>query len=579
MTASIVCHYDVLDVPRDADSSIIKKAHRKLALKYHPDKNIGNDQAAEDFLLVQQAYECLSDPQERKWYDDHRDAILAGWSASSPDNDDSDFLFYTMPFMHPGCYSGYHNEKEGFYHVYSSVFHDIVQCERKQDEKLIELPTDMGYADSEWSHVQSFYQHWESFVSTLNFFWEDKFNVMEDAPNRRIRRLMEDENKKARKNAKKTYNQDVLALVSFVKRRDPRVKAKLQEMELQKSGLQQRQKEEAEERKKEQQRAKEAWQEEAALAMLEEEEEDRLAGRVRVRLADLEDDYDYGVGKKKKGRGKKKKNKQAFVEEEQEEEVEEIQTTPEENGEVAEEEHTDEDATADNDTATIPEGDDQVDTEAFENAESLPFNDEDEEPESWRCECCKRDFKNEGPMENHMKSRKHKQAFKKYQAKLQKEEEELMAGMMGERGQGKKKNTKQTLVEEEQEEKVEEIHTTPEENGEATEEEHTDEDASADDATAIIPEGDDQVDTEAFENGESLPFDDEEYFSESSSSDDEPESWICECCKKEFKSEGQIENHMKSKKHKQAFMKYQAKLQKQEEELMAEMMGDLAMEP
>ena len=58
---TIQCHYDVLGVPRDADQATIKKHHRKMALKYHPDKNLGDESAAEKFRLVQQAYECLSD--------------------------------------------------------------------------------------------------------------------------------------------------------------------------------------------------------------------------------------------------------------------------------------------------------------------------------------------------------------------------------------------------------------------------------------------------------------------------------------------------------------------------------------
>ena len=56
MTAQIRCHYEVLGIERDADAATIKKAHRKLALKLHPDKNIGDDSAAEQFRLVQQAY-------------------------------------------------------------------------------------------------------------------------------------------------------------------------------------------------------------------------------------------------------------------------------------------------------------------------------------------------------------------------------------------------------------------------------------------------------------------------------------------------------------------------------------------
>jgi curved DNA-binding protein CbpA len=49
------CHYDVLGVERTAEATVIKKAHRKLALKLHPDKNFGNETAADEFRLVQQA--------------------------------------------------------------------------------------------------------------------------------------------------------------------------------------------------------------------------------------------------------------------------------------------------------------------------------------------------------------------------------------------------------------------------------------------------------------------------------------------------------------------------------------------
>jgi DnaJ-class molecular chaperone len=57
---SIKCHYDVLGCAQDDDVTIIKKKHRKLVLKYHPDKNLGDETAADKFMLVQRAYEVLS---------------------------------------------------------------------------------------------------------------------------------------------------------------------------------------------------------------------------------------------------------------------------------------------------------------------------------------------------------------------------------------------------------------------------------------------------------------------------------------------------------------------------------------
>ncbi|KAK7253939.1 heat shock protein [Aureococcus anophagefferens] len=64
-------YYRVLGVPRDADESAIKKAYRKLAVKYHPDKNPDNPQAEENFKRVAEAYDCLSDAQKRAAYDSY----------------------------------------------------------------------------------------------------------------------------------------------------------------------------------------------------------------------------------------------------------------------------------------------------------------------------------------------------------------------------------------------------------------------------------------------------------------------------------------------------------------------------
>ena len=62
-------YYNILNVTKNSSSADIKKAYRKLAIKWHPDKNQGNAEAEEKFKQISEAYEVLSDDSKRAQYD------------------------------------------------------------------------------------------------------------------------------------------------------------------------------------------------------------------------------------------------------------------------------------------------------------------------------------------------------------------------------------------------------------------------------------------------------------------------------------------------------------------------------
>src|SRR5215207_51710 len=71
-------YYTVLDVARTATEAELKKAYRRLAMKFHPDRNPGDQEAEDKFKEAKEAYEVLSDAEKRGIYDQHGHEGLAG---------------------------------------------------------------------------------------------------------------------------------------------------------------------------------------------------------------------------------------------------------------------------------------------------------------------------------------------------------------------------------------------------------------------------------------------------------------------------------------------------------------------
>lgn len=258
---------------RAATPAEVKKAFHKSALKWHPDKhqknNISADEATLRFQEIQSAYEVLSDAQERKWYDDHREQILRGDDGQGDGVSDEDEL-NLFKYFSPAVYSGFGDDARGFYSVYGELFAKLDGLDMEASEGGAAAPV-LGNKQTPMDDVQEFYQYWQSYVTPRSFSWVDEYKTT-DAPSRAIRRAMEKENKKLRDAAKKAFTAEVRELVDFVRRRDQRMIAFQKQKEKEKE--QQRREEEAKKKAKQaafeaerlafQQQERERWESESA---------------------------------------------------------------------------------------------------------------------------------------------------------------------------------------------------------------------------------------------------------------------------------------------------------------------------
>jgi len=377
------CHYEVLELSsRAATAEEIKKQYKRLALRHHPDKNVGKEElATEMFKKVSASYAVLSDPQERKWYDDHRDAILRGGSGVggggekgsrsglSEDVSVDDLWLY----FDAGCFNGFEERADGkgFYQVYAAIFQAMISQEDAADTGSLSDAPPFGDASSSKQDVSGFYNYWLNFVTSLSFSWEDEYNPS-DAPNRDVRRAIEKENKKAREAGRKKYVDVVRALAAYVKKRDPRMQA-LEAERLKK-------KEDDEARRKQAQADEQARRAEARQRRLDGVEEFSQAERLRREeerkgaflLADLDSDSDDdgGGGGRRRRRNRKGGNSTRMV------------------------------------------GEDWVDGEEDVAVSGARAEAEEEEEETFECEICSKSFKSPTQLEQHNQSKVHRKNAK-----------------------------------------------------------------------------------------------------------------------------------------------------------------------
>ncbi len=117
-------YYKVLDVPKTATEADIKKAYRRLAMKYHPDRNPGDHEAEERFKEAKEAYEVLTDAQKRAAYDQYGHAGVEAAAAGA---------------------RGRANAADAFSDIFGDVFGDIFGAARRGAHAQVFRGADLRY--------------------------------------------------------------------------------------------------------------------------------------------------------------------------------------------------------------------------------------------------------------------------------------------------------------------------------------------------------------------------------------------------------------------------------------------------
>ncbi|AMD19445.1 HBR544Wp [Eremothecium sinecaudum] len=260
------CYYELLGVSSVASDDELKRAYRKKALQYHPDKNREDtEKATEIFATIRSAYEVLSDPQERAWYDSHREQILKDdYNPNYADDDDYEVdatvtgitTAELLKYFNSGLYTKVNDGPNGLYQIAGKLFAKLASEEviwgrksgleeykDKNDDRFEEQITSLGYtkacdayssnndtyypvfgySTTSYEKLRAFYSKWGSFNSLKSFSWEDDYMYSRNY-DRKTKREINKRNEKKRAQARSEYNKTVKRFVTFIKKFDTRMK-------------------------------------------------------------------------------------------------------------------------------------------------------------------------------------------------------------------------------------------------------------------------------------------------------------------------------------------------------------------
>lgn len=444
MTPPPKCLYETLGVKTTATDAEIKKAYRALALERHPDKNPDDrDTAEEAFKELQHAYDVLSNPHERSWYDGHRDEILRGDDGGTGGGSGGSRKGHAgratdinlASYLSSSVFKGFNSDAGGFYAVYADMFDRLAReeddfratNESDDDDANMNggggrLPS-FGGVNANWTSVRDFYRTWDSFSSHRSFAFADKWNLA-DTP-RLFRREMERENRRLRTSARKEFNALVREVVAHAKKRDPRVaRRKVEEEQIRKE--QERLKEE---RKREQERQRQETMKEVRAAREQALEEDGEALDTILASIALDERIERRQRREKRRRARAKSDGRDDDDgdDDDDNDGEDAQQQSQYNGAVEVDGGDDDDQVVVDDDAIENdaeqtngemEGPDDIETGSSEDME----DDDGVLAEELYCAACRKLLRTAGQMADHIRSKKHKLAEARLRRRLLKEE-------------------------------------------------------------------------------------------------------------------------------------------------------------